>query len=49
MEAFREVADSIGFAPTDAGTLRDGGRLMQVGGGPLSAVPPSGRTERRMQ
>jgi 8-hydroxy-5-deazaflavin:NADPH oxidoreductase len=37
-EAFREVADSIGFAPTDAGTLREGGRLMQVGGGPLSAV-----------
>jgi hypothetical protein len=37
-QAFREVADSIGFAPADAGTLRDGGRLMQVGGGPLSAL-----------
>ncbi|HEX4253389.1 MAG TPA: NAD(P)-binding domain-containing protein [Pseudonocardia sp.] len=36
--AFREVADGIGFAPVDAGSLRDGGRLMQVGGGPLSAL-----------
>jgi len=37
-KTFREIADSIGFAPADAGTLREGGRLMQVGGGPLSAV-----------
>jgi hypothetical protein len=37
-KTFREIADSIGFAPADAGTLRDGGRLMQVGGGPLSAL-----------
>ncbi|WP_439379680.1 NADPH-dependent F420 reductase [Amycolatopsis lexingtonensis] len=34
---FRTVADALGFAPVDAGTLRDGGRLMQVGG-PLSAL-----------
>jgi predicted dinucleotide-binding enzyme len=31
------VADTIGFAPVDAGPLRDGGRLMQIGG-PLSAL-----------
>ncbi|WP_305788290.1 NADPH-dependent F420 reductase [Symbioplanes lichenis] len=35
---FRTVADEIGFAPVDAGPLREGGRLMQVGGGPLSAL-----------
>ncbi|MFG1604970.1 NADPH-dependent F420 reductase [Actinoplanes sp. NPDC049265] len=29
---FRAVADQIGFAPVDAGSLPDGGRLMQVGG-----------------
>jgi len=29
---------SLGFAPVDMGGLRDGGRLMQVGGGPLSAL-----------
>ncbi|QKV74587.1 NADPH-dependent F420 reductase [Amycolatopsis sp. Hca4] len=34
---FHEVADEIGFAPVDAGTLREGGRLMQIGG-PLSAL-----------
>ncbi|MCG8923240.1 NADPH-dependent F420 reductase [Lentzea sp. CC55] len=34
---FHTVADTIGFAPVDAGTLRDGGRLMQIGG-PLSAL-----------
>ncbi|WP_372666361.1 NADPH-dependent F420 reductase [Amycolatopsis kentuckyensis] len=34
---FRTVADALGFAPVDAGTLRDGGRLMQIGG-PLSAL-----------
>ncbi|GAB7044043.1 MULTISPECIES: NADPH-dependent F420 reductase [Catenuloplanes] len=37
-EALRAVAEEIGFAPVDAGSLRDGGRLMQVGGGPLSAL-----------
>jgi predicted dinucleotide-binding enzyme len=37
-ETFHAVADRIGFAPVDAGPLREGGRLMQVGGGPLSAV-----------
>lgn len=36
--AFRELVDSFGFAPVDIGALRDGGRLMQVGGGPLSAL-----------
>jgi predicted dinucleotide-binding enzyme len=36
--AFGELVDSLGFAPIDVGTLRDGGRLMQVGGGPLSAL-----------
>jgi predicted dinucleotide-binding enzyme len=34
---FHAVADALGFAPVDAGTLREGGRLMQVGG-PLSAL-----------
>jgi predicted dinucleotide-binding enzyme len=34
---FHTVADALGFAPVDAGTLRDGGRLMQIGG-PLSAL-----------
>jgi len=35
---FRELVDGFGFAPVDVGALRDGGRLMQVGGGPLSAL-----------
>lgn len=35
---FHELVDSFGFAPVDVGALRDGGRLMQVGGGPLSAL-----------
>lgn len=35
---FCAVADEIGFAPVDAGPLREGGRLMQVGGGLLSAL-----------
>jgi len=30
-DALRSVADEIGFAPADAGSLREGGRLMQVG------------------
>ncbi|MEW5808476.1 MAG: NAD(P)-binding domain-containing protein [Actinomycetota bacterium] len=34
---FLQLADSLGFAPIDVGALRDGGRLMQVGG-PLSAL-----------
>jgi 8-hydroxy-5-deazaflavin:NADPH oxidoreductase len=33
-----QFADSIGFAPVDIGGLRLGGRLMQVGGGPLSGL-----------
>lgn len=37
-DTFRELVDTIGFAPVDIGPLRDGGRLMQVGGGPLSAL-----------
>lgn len=37
-ETFQELVDTIGFAPVDIGPLRDGGRLMQVGGGPLSAL-----------
>ncbi|ANZ40849.1 NADP oxidoreductase [Lentzea guizhouensis] len=35
---FRAVAERIGFAAVDAGPLREGGRLMQVGGGVLSAL-----------
>ena len=35
---FGELVDGFGFAPVDLGALRDGGRLMQVGGGPLSAL-----------
>lgn len=35
---FRELVDSFGFAPVDIGHLRDGGRLMQVDIGPLSAL-----------
>ncbi|MEA5360901.1 NAD(P)-binding domain-containing protein [Amycolatopsis sp., V23-08] len=34
---FHTVAEGIGFAPVDAGSLREGGRLMQIGG-PLSAL-----------
>ncbi|WP_243763574.1 hypothetical protein [Allobranchiibius sp. CTAmp26] len=36
--SFHQVFDDVGFAPIDIGGLRDGGRLMQVGGGPLSAL-----------
>ncbi len=36
--AFHELFESVGFAPVDVGRLREGGRLMQVGGGPLSAL-----------
>jgi 8-hydroxy-5-deazaflavin:NADPH oxidoreductase len=32
------VLDEFGFAPVDVGDLRDGGRLMQVDGGFLSAL-----------
>jgi 8-hydroxy-5-deazaflavin:NADPH oxidoreductase len=35
---FHSLFDSIGFAPVDIGPLRDGGRLMQMDGGPLSAL-----------
>lgn len=35
--SFHELTDSFGFAPVDMGALRNGGRLMQVGG-PLSAL-----------
>jgi predicted dinucleotide-binding enzyme len=35
---FHGVADGIGFASVDAGPLREGGLLMQVGGGLLSAL-----------
>jgi predicted dinucleotide-binding enzyme len=35
---FAELFDAVGFAVVDAGTLHDGGRLMEVGGGPLSAL-----------
>jgi 8-hydroxy-5-deazaflavin:NADPH oxidoreductase len=35
---FEAVLDEFGFAPVDVGGLRDGGRLMQVDGGPLSAL-----------
>jgi predicted dinucleotide-binding enzyme len=36
--AVASFADSMGFAPVDLGGLRDGGRFMQVGGGPLSGL-----------
>jgi predicted dinucleotide-binding enzyme len=36
--SFHGVLDQFGFAPIDVGGLHDGGRLMQVGGGPLSAL-----------
>jgi predicted dinucleotide-binding enzyme len=35
---FHTLLDQIGFAPVDIGTLRDGGPLMDVNGGPLSAL-----------
>lgn len=35
---FRDLFDGIGFAPVDVGLLREGGRLMQIDGGPLSAL-----------
>lgn len=37
-EKFHGVTDGLGFAPVDVGPLREGGRLMQIGGGPLSAL-----------
>lgn len=35
--AFAEFVDAMGFAPVFVGGLREGGRLMQLGG-PLSAL-----------
>jgi hypothetical protein len=35
---FHELFEGIGFAPVRIGPLRDGGRLMQMDGGPLSAL-----------
>ena len=35
---FHALVESFGFAPVDIGPLREGGRLMQVGGGPLSGL-----------
>lgn len=35
---FHSLFEAIGFAPVDAGSLRDGGRIMQMDGGPLSAL-----------
>jgi len=35
---FHSLFETIGFAPVDVGPLRDGGRLMQMDGGPLSAL-----------
>lgn len=35
---FQELFEGIGFAPVRIGPLRDGGRLMQMDGGPLSAL-----------
>jgi 8-hydroxy-5-deazaflavin:NADPH oxidoreductase len=35
---FAAILDQFGFSPVDVGRLRDGGRLMQVDGGPLSAL-----------
>jgi predicted dinucleotide-binding enzyme len=32
------ILDEFGFAPVDIGPLREGGRLMQVNGGPLSGL-----------
>jgi predicted dinucleotide-binding enzyme len=32
------LLDQIGFAPVDIGALREGGRLMDVNGGPLSGL-----------
>ena len=37
-KTFNGVLDEFGFAPVDVGGLRAGGRLMQVDGGPLSAL-----------
>jgi hypothetical protein len=36
--SFHELVDGFGFAPVDIGSLREGGRLMQVDGRPLSAL-----------
>ena len=35
---FDALLNEFGFAPIDIGALRDGGRLMDVSGGPLSAL-----------
>jgi 8-hydroxy-5-deazaflavin:NADPH oxidoreductase len=37
-QQFGLLLDEIGFAPVDMGSLRDGGRPMQIDGGPLSAL-----------
>jgi predicted dinucleotide-binding enzyme len=37
-ESFSSLFDGIGFAVVDVGPLREGGRLMQIDGGPLSAL-----------
>jgi 8-hydroxy-5-deazaflavin:NADPH oxidoreductase len=37
-QTFHVLFEAIGFAPIDIGPLREGGRLMQIGGGPLSAL-----------
>jgi predicted dinucleotide-binding enzyme len=36
--AFAGLADEAGWFPVDLGSLRDGGRLMQVGTGPLAGL-----------
>ncbi len=37
-ESFSSLFDGIGFAVVDVGPLREGGRVMQIDGGPLSAL-----------
>jgi predicted dinucleotide-binding enzyme len=36
--AFAGIAGEVGWFPVDLGSLRDGGRLMQVGTGPLPGL-----------
>jgi predicted dinucleotide-binding enzyme len=35
---FAALVDAFGFAPVDVGTLHEGGKFMQAGGGPLSGL-----------
>jgi len=41
LDEFRRFAGNLGFAPVAVGNLRDGGRLMQLGGSLSGVQTPS--------